>query len=98
MTNNIYSRVTTCEVEKSDIIRALKQADDGLETVSMVCSVDLYDIFRAFDIDPVLVNAVKKSVASGSRGHKDTQTDLREAIAGLERALTIAETREYYGV
>ena len=95
---NIYNRTTTCEVEKSDIIRALKQADDRLETVFMVCSVDLYDIFKAYSVPPELVNVAKKVMNAGNRGHKDKQTDLREAIAGLERALKIEETREYYGL
>lgn len=48
--------------------------------------VDVYDVLRAFDIrDPALQHALKKLLCMGLRGHKDTGTDLAEAIESLEK-------------
>lgn len=49
-------------------------------------TVDVYDVLRAFDIrDPALQHALKKLLCMGLRGHKDTGTDLAEAIESLEK-------------
>lgn len=49
-------------------------------------TVDVYDVLRAFDIrDPALQHALKKLLCMGLRGHKDTGTDLSEAIESLEK-------------
>ena len=95
---NRYMRTGIATVEKSDIITALKHCDDGVETVDIPVSYDLYAVFNAFDIDPMLVNPVKKCCGNGERGHKDFLTDLREARDAMSRAIAIYEARERYGV
>ena len=48
--------------------------------------VDVYRILRMFDVtDPSIAHAVKKLLAAGKRGEKDTAKDVAEAIASLER-------------
>ena len=64
----------------------------------MVCTIDIYDVLKAFDVDPVLVNPIKKLLASGLRGHKDRSTDIKEAYRALERAISIEAGLEYYGI
>lgn len=50
---------------------------------------DVYDVLRAFDIsDPALQHALKKLLCMGLRGHKDTSTDLYEAMESLEKLRT----------
>ncbi len=49
--------------------------------------VDVYDVLKAFGITcPATAHAIKKLLCAGSRGHKDTETDLNEAINSIHRA------------
>ena len=95
---NRYIRTAIGKAEKADIIKALQHCDDGAETVEIPVDIDLYAVFNAFDIDPMLVNPVKKACGNGERGHKDFLTDLREARDAMGRAITIYEARERYGL
>lgn len=47
--------------------------------------IDVFCVYRAFDVNAVLANAVKKILCSGSRGYKDEIQDLQEAVRGIER-------------
>lgn len=50
-------------------------------------TVDVYDVLKAFNITcPALAHAIKKLLCAGNRGHKDTNTDLNEAINSIHRA------------
>lgn len=50
--------------------------------------VDVYRVLSLFEVtDPALQHAVKKLLCTGKRGAKDQETDLKEAIASVERAL-----------
>ena len=40
---------------------------------------------------PATQHAIKKLLQPGERGHKDKLTDLREALASVERAIQMAE-------
>jgi len=52
--------------------------------------VDVYDVLDAFKVEcPALQHLTKKALAAGSRGHKDTITDLKDIIASAERALQL---------
>lgn len=42
--------------------------------------IDVFCVYRAFDVNPVLANPVKKILCPGSRGHKDEIQDLQEAV------------------
>ena len=49
--------------------------------------IDVYDVLDAFDVsNPATAHAIKKLLCTGSRGAKDWETDLQEAIDSLERA------------
>jgi hypothetical protein len=49
--------------------------------------LDVYDVLDAFKVEnPAVQHALKKMLCSGSRGYKDYQTDIQEAIDSLERA------------
>lgn len=50
--------------------------------------VDVYDVLDAFNVtDAATAHAVKKLLMPGLRGGKDIITDLKEAIASVERAI-----------
>lgn len=53
--------------------------------------VDVYDVIVAFGvICPARAHAVKKLLCTGIRGHKDSVTDIKEAIQALERSLELS--------
>ena len=50
-------------------------------------TIDVYDVLNAYNVDnPATAHAIKKLLCTGSRGLKDWETDLQEAIDSLERA------------
>lgn len=52
--------------------------------------VDVYDVLKAFNVTcPAVAHAVKKALAPGQRGHKDTAQDMREVIQSMERAIEL---------
>ena len=55
-------------------------------------TIDVYDVLAAYSVtNPATQHAVKKLLQPGNRGHKDTLTDLREALASIQRAIQIEE-------
>lgn len=57
-------------------------------------TVDVYDVLHAFNVtDAATAHAVKKLLMAGQRGHKDKITDLREAIASVERQIQMEEEK-----
>ena len=55
-------------------------------------TIDIYDILNAYQVTcPATQHAIKKLLQPGERGHKDKLTDLREALASVERAIQMAE-------
>ena len=49
--------------------------------------IDVYDVLYAFEVDnPAIAHAIKKMLCAGTRGYKDFQQDVQEAIDSLERA------------
>jgi hypothetical protein len=54
--------------------------------------IDFYDVINAFNVtNPATQHAIKKLLASGQRGYKDTQQDLDEAIQSIQRAKELEE-------
>ena len=52
--------------------------------------IDVYDVLTAFDSgNKAMDHALKKMLAPGKRGVKDTLQDMREAIQSIERAIQI---------
>ena len=52
--------------------------------------VDVYDVLMAFNVtNPATQHAIKKLLMPGSRGHKDKQTDLKEAYQSIARAIEL---------
>ncbi len=50
--------------------------------------IDIYRIIDLYQVNhPCLQHALKKIICAGERGSKDYETDVREAIRSLERAL-----------
>ncbi len=48
--------------------------------------IDVYRVLAMFDVtDPCIQHAVKKLLAAGRRGHKDTAKDINEAMQSLKR-------------
>jgi len=58
--------------------------------------VDVYDVLRAFNTGSAAIDhAIKKCLAPGKRGSKDSAQDIREAIASLERHLQNEKIWDY---
>ena len=56
-------------------------------------TIDIYDVLKAWGVTcPATQHAIKKLLQPGERGHKDKLTDLREALASVERAIQMAES------
>ena len=48
--------------------------------------IDVYRTLSAFNVtDPALQHAIKKLLCMGLRGHKDTMTDLDDALDSLHK-------------
>ena len=55
-------------------------------------TIDVYDVLTAYSVtNPATQHAIKKLLQPGNRGHKDTLTDMREALASIQRAIQIEE-------
>jgi hypothetical protein len=60
----------------------IKEVDWKVEVI-----IDVYDVLDAYPSGcPPIDHALKKLLCTGSRGAKDWETDLQEAIDSLERA------------
>lgn len=59
--------------------------------------VDVYDVLRAFNVtDPCLQHLLKKALAAGCRGHKNTEEDLQDILASAQRAVEMySEWKEH---
>jgi len=56
--------------------------------------VDVYDILSAFEVvNPAMQHALKKMLAPGKRGAKDTIQDMKEAIQSIERAIELEQEK-----
>ncbi len=52
--------------------------------------VDVYDVLMAFGVtNPATQHAIKKLLMPGNRGHKDKNTDLKEAHQSIARAIEL---------
>jgi len=52
--------------------------------------IDVYDVLQSFNVtNSAIAHAVKKLLAGGQRGYKDTKQDYLEAIASIERAIEL---------
>lgn len=55
-------------------------------------TIDIYDVLKAWGVTcPAIQHAIKTLLQPGERGHKDKLTDLREALASVERAIQMEE-------
>lgn len=55
--------------------------------------VDVYDVLLAFGVtNPAMQHALKKMLAPGQRGVKDTIQDMKEAIQSIERAIELEQS------
>lgn len=54
--------------------------------------VDVYDVLRAFNVTcPAMAHGVKKCLAPGQRGVKDSIQDKNEAIASINRSIEMEQ-------
>ena len=66
--------------------------DDGSKYRKSIkgVKIDIYDVLQAFEVhNPAIQHAVKKLLAGGQRGYKDTLTDLEEAKWSIGRAIEL---------
>ncbi len=54
--------------------------------------IDVYDVLVGFGVTcPARAHAIKKLLATGQRGHKDEEQDLREAGQAINRAIGLLD-------
>lgn len=57
-------------------------------------TIDVYDVLKAFNVTcPALQHLIKKALAVGQRGHKDTSEDLKDILASAKRAIELSESK-----
>ena len=57
--------------------------------------VDVYDVLQAFNVTcPAMAHGIKKCLAPGQRGAKDSVQDKNEAIASITRSIEMEEPLE----
>lgn len=57
--------------------------------------IDVYDVLKAFEVtNPATQHAIKKLLAGGKRGYKNTKQDYNEAIDSIYRAIELEEYME----
>jgi len=57
---------------------------------NVLLTMDVYTVLQAFQVtNPAVAHAVKKLLAAGDRGYKDTSQDLEEAIVSIKRAIEL---------
>ncbi len=55
-------------------------------------TIDVYDVLVAFNVtNPAIAHAVKKLLACGQRGYKDSKQDLAEAMHSIHRAIELID-------
>lgn len=80
------------EVSALDIELAINKSKYHKEIKKGVL-VDTYDVLMAFEVtNPAMQHALKKMLAPGQRGVKDTIQDMKEAIQSIERAIELEQS------
>ena len=73
-------------------IKTIDAYDANGKPIKIDVDVDVYDVIRAYGVvSGPLQHALKKVLAPGQRGHKDTLQDLRDIIASVEREIEMQE-------
>lgn len=58
-------------------------------------AIDVYRVLELYEVtDPCLQHAIKKLLCAGSRGAKDIEQDVQEAVDALERWQDMKEEDE----
>ena len=74
---------------------AISVKKDGTNKYKRICKgaqIDVYDVLKAFNVtNPAISHAIKKLLAGGQRGYKDTVQDYKEAIASIVRGVELEE-------
>ena len=66
--------------------RIIKNIKIGEKVISVW--IDVYDVLRAFKTKcPAMDHAIKKCLAAGTRGAKDSIQDKEEAIKSIKRSI-----------
>jgi hypothetical protein len=90
---NKYYKECTAKLSTDQLIKLNKEGPID-DYVDVVVKLDVYDILEAFEVQPSLVNAVKKCLKPGSRhGAKNKIEDLQEAMRGIIRVIEIEKAR-----
>jgi len=90
LVNNYMRRIKTIKV-------GMKKINGKMIPAYRDVYVDVYDVIRAFNVtDPAMAHAIKKCLAAGQRGAKDSIKDKNESIQAIERSIVIEEEEEIY--
>ena len=96
LTHSIHDPITRADWERArspaNPTPTAEPAPNKYQRIVPSTTIDVYDVLHAYSVtNPATQHAVKKLLQPGNRGHKDTLTDLREALASIQRAIQIEE-------
>lgn len=93
LTHSLHDPITRADWQdaRNGVVESTPAPNKYQRTVPST-TIDVYDVLHAYNVtNPATQHAVKKLLQPGNRGHKDTLTDLREALASIQRAIQIEE-------
>ena len=92
LVHSIHDPITRADCEKAQQTMLSAPTPNKYQRTVPSTTIDVYDVLTAYSVtNPATQHAVKKLLQPGNRGHKDTLTDLREALASIQRAIQIEE-------
>lgn len=96
LVHSIHDPITRADCEKAQQTMLSAPATDPAPAPNKYqrkvpsTTIDVYDVLTAYSVtNPATQHAIKKLLQPGNRGHKDTLTDLCEALASIRRAIQI---------
>lgn len=93
LTHSIHDPITRADWQdaRNGVVKPTPAPNKYQRTVPST-TIDVYDVLHAYSVtNPATQHAVKKLLQPGNRGYKDMLTDLREALASIQRAIQIEE-------
>lgn len=92
LVHSIHDPITRADCEKAQQTMLSAPTPNKYQRTVPSTTIDVYDVLTAYSVtNPATQHAIKKLLQPGNRGHKDTLTDLREALASIQRAIQIEE-------
>ncbi len=78
----------SCEHCRPDLVKQARATNKYQHEIKPGVWVDVYDVIKAFNVTcPAMAHGIKKCLAPGQRGIKDSIQDKNEAISSIKRSI-----------